>query len=232
MAPLVNQEILLRRSGDVTGDGVVDELLLLGTPTEDSPFIQNITVLMRNGRTGRIVQVSPPENGGYDPTLFLCDFTGDGVLDVKLSIQSGGSGGFVFTYVYSFVRNQLRQLFSGEQYDASREFRANYADGFVIVVEDITLGHTFRVDVKNDPAAATLYNADGSLKEPTEANVGPFIAAIPVILDEESGTCSLMALTRVWGTFAADTVGYLQDYLSWDGRSFTSVREELGIFPQ
>lgn len=226
------QEVIVSRSGDVTGDGVADQVWLTGVTTEGSPFIQNITLMIQNGVTGRITQVALQENAGYEPTIFLCDFTGDGVQDIKVSIQSGGSGGFVFTYIYSFANSQLRLLFSGERYAASRQFRAYYIDGYTVVVEDVGRGLVYRIDVSLDPAAADLYNPDGTLKQPTEANVGPFIMAIPVILDESTGVCSLIALTRVYGTFAADTLGYIQDYLSWDGNNFSTVREELAIFPR
>lgn len=225
------QTVIVSRMGDVTGDGVLDDVWLAGVQTEDSPRITDITLMVKNGRTGRITQVALAENAGFEPTLLLCDFTGDGVLDVKVSIQSGGSGGFVFTYMYSFTNNQPRLLFSGERYSESRQFRAFYADGFVVVVEDLTRGLTFRIDVSQDPAAADLYNPDGTLKEPTEANVGPFIMALPVILDENSDVCSLIALTRVFGTFAADTLGYIQDYLTWNGTMFETVREDLAISP-
>ncbi len=226
-----SQEVIVSRTGDVTGDGVPDKVWLTGVRTEDSPFIRDITLMIQNGMTGLITQVALQENAGYEPTILLCDFTGDDVLDIKVSIQSGGSGGFVFTYIYSFANSRLRLLFSGERYSAGRQFRAYYIDGFTVVVEN-GRGEEYRIDVSQDSAAADLYNPDGTLKQPTEASVGPFIMAIPVILDESTGVCSLIALTRVYGTFAADTLGYIQDYLSWDGSMFSTVREELAIFPQ
>ncbi|MDP3487996.1 MAG: FG-GAP-like repeat-containing protein [Bacillota bacterium] len=223
------QVVLSKKIGDVTGDGRRDTVYLVGTPTEGSQFTTNITLMIRNGRTGRVTQVPLPENAGYSPTVFLCDFTGDGVDDIKVTIQSGGSGGFTYTYVYSFLRSQLRLLFSGDQYMTSKQFRAYYEDGYVVVVVDEGLNLTFRIDVSTNPAAQELYDEDGNLLQPTEANVGPFIVAYPIVLDEASGTCSLQALTRVYGQFAADTLGYIQDYLSWNGTAFATIREDLAI---
>lgn len=223
------QEVLTRKFGDVTGDGVADEVYLVGTRVPDSQFIQDITLMIRNGRTGMVTQVALRENAGYMPTIFLCDFTGDGVEDIKVTIQSGGSGGFNFIYIYSFVNSQLRLLFDAETYIQGERFRAFYADGFVIVVVDELLDLTFRIDVSTDPAAADLYDQAGKLLQPTEANVGPLITAIPIILDEDSGRCDLQALVRVYGQFAADTVGYIQDYLRWDVNNWRTVREDLAI---
>lgn len=223
------QELLAKRIGDVTGDGVPDEVYLVGTPVSEGGFTRDITLMIRNGRTGRITQVPLRDNAGYEPTIFLCDFTGDGVEDIKVTIQSGGSGGFDYVYIYSFVGSQLRLLFDGEMYMASKQFQAFYADGYVVVVIDEGLGLTFRIDVSADPAAADLYQPDGTLKQPTPANVGPFITAIPIVLDEGSDSCDLQVLTRVYGQFAADTLGYIQDYIRWDGTGWTTVREDFAI---
>ncbi len=225
------QEVLTRKFGDVTGDGVTDEVYLVGTRVPDAEFIQDITLMIRNGRTGMVTQVPLRDNAGYAPTIFLCDFTGDGVLDIKVTIQSGGSGGFNYIFIYSFVNSQLRLLFDADSYIESKRFRAFYADGFVIVVVDELLDLTFRIDVSTDPAATDLYDQDGKLLQPTEANVGPLITAIPIVLDEDAGTCDLQALVRVYGQFAADTVGYIQDYLSWDVNTWRTVREDLAIGP-
>lgn len=226
-----NQEVLVRKFGDVTGDGVQDEVYLVGIPSSEGGFIREITLMIRDGRTGRVTQVAMEQNAGYMPTIFLCDFTGDDILDIKVTIQSGGSGGFNFVYIYSFANNQLRLLFDQDRYMAGKQFRAFYADGYVVVVEDESLQLTFRIDVSTNPAAEDLYDDNGRLIEPTEANVGPMITAIPIVLDEESGTCNLQVLTRVYGQFAADTLGYIQDYLEWTSGGWRTVREDLAINP-
>lgn len=225
------QEVLTRKFGDVTGDGVQDEIYLVGTPSSEGGFTRDITLMIRNGRTGLVTQVALRENAGYSPTIFLCDFTGDDVLDIKVTIQSGGSGGFNYVYIYSFVNSQLRLLFDLEAYSLGSRFRAFYADGYVVIVVDENLELTFRIDVSTDPAAEDLYDQNGQLIQPTEANVGPAITAIPIILDEDSGRCDLQVLTRVYGQFAADTLGYIQDYLEWNGTGWRTVREDLAIGP-
>ncbi|WP_347178007.1 hypothetical protein [Sporosarcina thermotolerans] len=46
--------IVASANGDVTGDKIVDQIYLTGTKTADSPFIQNITLHIRDGRTGAV----------------------------------------------------------------------------------------------------------------------------------------------------------------------------------
>ena len=89
--------------GDVTGDRVTDQCLFNWNKDPDSPFTQNITLHVKDGRTGVLTSIPLRENVGYNPSLFLGDFTGNGVADILISIATGGSGGIMYHYVVSFV---------------------------------------------------------------------------------------------------------------------------------
>jgi len=93
MANMNHARVVSFARGDVTGDRIPDTIYLTGIKTPQSPFIQNITLLIQDGRTGRLTGIQLPENAGYDPSLFLGDFTGNGVADILISIATGGSGG-------------------------------------------------------------------------------------------------------------------------------------------
>ena len=92
-------------SGDVNGDRIPDNVYLTGIKTQGSPFTQNITLVIQDGMTGRFTSIPLSENAGYNPTLFLGNFTGDGIDDILISIATGGSGGIMDYYIYSFVNN-------------------------------------------------------------------------------------------------------------------------------
>ena len=100
-----NQSVVAYGVGDVTGDKVPDHVYLTGAKTPDSPFIQQITLHVQDGRTGNITNVPLPKNAnaGYNPYLFLGDFTGDGVADMLISIATGGSGGIMYHYLLSLI---------------------------------------------------------------------------------------------------------------------------------
>ena len=48
----VTPSVVAFAKGDVTGDRVPDDVYLTGTKSQDSPFIENITLFVKNGRTG------------------------------------------------------------------------------------------------------------------------------------------------------------------------------------
>jgi len=87
-----HKKIVFYARGDVNGDKIPDNVFLTGIKTPDSPFTQSITLVVQHGITGRYTIVSLKENAGYNPTLLLADFTGDGVDDILIGITTGGSG--------------------------------------------------------------------------------------------------------------------------------------------
>lgn len=86
--------ILDYKQGDVNGDGVIDTVYLMGDKrkSSQSPFVENINLVVLDGATRRYSRVPLKENAGYNPTLFLGDFTGNRVNDIVVYIDSGGSG--------------------------------------------------------------------------------------------------------------------------------------------
>ena len=82
--------IVASAQGDVTGDGVSDNVYLTGVRTADSPFIGQITLVVQDGSSGRVTHTQLQDNAGYNPTLFLGDFTGNKVNQILVSINSGG----------------------------------------------------------------------------------------------------------------------------------------------
>lgn len=111
--------LLDMKIGDVNGDGIPDKVSLFGSKSEgdDGIFIENITVIIHDGRTNRIKTITPAFNSGYNARLFLGDFTKDRVKDIKISIETGGSGGYGFFYIYSFKNNVLREIFDFDKYN-------------------------------------------------------------------------------------------------------------------
>jgi hypothetical protein len=98
-------------NADVTGDGILDIVSLIGEKDETSDiFIKNIMLVIKDGKTGQSTSTTFSNNAGYNPRLFIGDFTCDGVGEILISIDSGGSGGFGFYYIYSYRNNLLPKI--------------------------------------------------------------------------------------------------------------------------
>lgn len=217
------------RQGDVTGDGVPDNVLLVANlPDPESPFLTNITLIVIDGATGETVQVPLEEGSGFEPSLFLGDFTGDRVSDVLVQINSGGSGGFIFAYVYSFLSGEPRKLFDHEQFSESSQFDVIFRDDYRVDVIDRETGTVFTIDIsrRSQEYLSEIYDEEGNLLEPLEGDVLALGGLWPVVTDP-SGVFRLLAIQRIIGRFNADTLGFVQTLLRWNGSEFQ--REDVQV---
>ncbi len=218
------------KQGDVNGDKIIDKIYLTGEKPYglDSPFVDNITLLIRDGRTNKFYRIPLRENTGYNPTIFLGDFTGDNVDDILISIDSGGSGGYAFYYIYSFIDNTPRKLFDSEEFYKKYNYKVMYRDNYQVGIEGPIKNYTIDIKYKGAEYLSEIYDENGKLKEPIEGWVNPLGGLYPVDFQRD-GVYGLYASQGIAGRYNADGLGYTHTSLDWDGEDFAPFFQTVGI---
>ncbi|MDS9473215.1 FG-GAP-like repeat-containing protein [Sporosarcina pasteurii] len=228
-------EIVSGAYGDVNGDGVTDYVYLTAVQSVDpsSPYVEQITLNIQDGLTKNVYVIPLDESGnsGYEPTVFLGDFTKDGIMDILISIQSGGSGAFTFNYIYSFVNNRARKLFDFEQYNQLNQYTVTYLNQYKISVQSLATGQTYLIDISGRGAdyLSRIYNEDGMLKEPITGMADGVSGFYPVDMDRD-GVYEVQAYQKISGLYHADSFGYVINTLQWDGQKFAIWQQWMAIF--
>ena len=169
-----NVALLDMKQGDVTGDGIIDYVYLYGNKHDETEiFADHITLVIQDGRSNQISTIHLQKNAGYNAKLFLGDFSKDNILDILVSIESGGSGGYGIFYIYSFRNNIPRLLFDFEKYNNSYTFKVNYEDLYKVSVGSPSLDLLFTLDIsyKGYDYLSQLYDENGKLKQPVKGEV-------------------------------------------------------------
>ena len=230
-ANMSQPSIVAFAQGDVTGDGVTDQVYLTGTKTPDSPFTQNITLHVKDGRSGVLTSIPLRENVGYNPTLFLGDFTGNGVADILISIATGGSGGIMNHYIVSFVDNKARLLFDFNVYNDQYQYEVTYKDNYKVEVVSKLNNEKYIIDISTRDAAylTEIYDENGKLKSPITGFVDPLSGLYPVDFDSNK-VYELLAYQKIAGRYHADSLGYILNTLGWDNNRFVLQNQYIAIF--
>lgn len=223
-----NAYLLDIKIGDVTGDGILDKVSLYGNKPDGANgiFTDNITVIIEDGNTNKLKNIYPEFNQGYSPKLFLGDFTRDNIADIKISIDSGGSGGYGYFYIYSFKDNNLCQIFNFDKYNNSNKYGVNYSNLYKVDVGCIMIDKLFILDIsyKGYDYLSQYYDENGTLKKPVQGEVLALSSLVPIVNAEETKSYDLLAFQRIIGTSNADTLGYIENLLTFDGQKFVSSR--------
>ena len=228
-------EIVSVAYGDVNGDGVTDYVFLTAVKSlnPSSPYVQDITLNIQDGKTNQVYTIPLDESGnaGYQPTLFLGDFTKDGIMDILISIDSGGSGAFTFNYVYSFINNQAKKLFDFNLYNEQNQYKVEFLDQYKVSVVSSATGEIFLITISGrDPDyLSQIYHEDGSLIKPIQGMADGVSGFYPVDMDRD-GVFEIQAYQQISGLYHADSLGYIINTLQWDGEEFAIWQQWLAIF--
>lgn len=228
-----NMLILDFKYGDVTGDGVFDSIYLIGEKNFgiESNFIENIRIVIIDGATYSLNTIPLESDAGYNPRIFLGDFTGNKVDEILVSIFSGGSGGMSWYYIYSFLDNKIRRLFDYETYNNEYKYEVKYRDNYNVEIINKNLLKRYVIDIKykGEDYLSKIYDEDGKLKEPTNGYVVPLSGLYPIDF-RGNGVYELSAFRRAIGLYNADSLGIVQTALEWNGDAFVPLFENVGVY--
>jgi hypothetical protein len=217
--------------GDVTGDGIPDNVYLTGIKTPSSPFTQNITLIIQDGMLGGFTSIPLSENAGYNPRILLCDFTADSVNDILIGIDSGGSGAIMYYYIYSFINNVVKLLFDFNEYNEKYKYDVTYKDNYKVEVISKENNKKYIIDISNREAdyLSEIYNEEGKLKSPINGFVNPLSGLYPVDFDSNK-VYELLAYQKIAGRYNADSLGYVLNTLKWKDNMFILDNQNVAIF--
>lgn len=230
-ADTMDRSVVFYAIGDVNGDRIPDNVFLTGIRTPGSQFIQDITLVVRDGRTGRVTSVPLSENAGYNPRVFLGDFNGDGVNDILVSIDSGGSGAIMYHYIYSFINNTPQLMFDFNAYNDEYKYDITYKDNFKVEVISKKNSEIYIIDIslKGEEYLNEIYDENGKLKKPISGFINPLSGLYPIDFNSD-GVYELLAYQKIAGRYNADSLGYILNTLKWENNRFVLDNQNVAIW--
>ncbi|MDF2557631.1 MAG: hypothetical protein K0R71_1459 [Bacillales bacterium] len=224
---------LAMKYGDIDGDELIDRVFIVGSRPFglSSPQVRDIQLIVEQNKTKKTTRIPLPENLGYEPSLFLGDFTGDGVDDIMIVISSGGSGGTVFAYLYTYNNGGFHKLFDSEQFNQFMKYEVPYLNDYQVNVTNYNLrkSYTFNISDRGEKYLSAIYDSNKKLKKRVNGDVAHLSGIYPVDF-ERDGIFELVIFQKVNGLYQADGFGYVETVLHWDGKQFVASRQNLALF--
>lgn len=195
-----------KKAADITGDGMNDTIYLKALPYQDKhSFLKKIFIEIHasNNKNYKI-----PLESGISPSLKLVDLNHDGIQDLFVSTQTGGSEGISSNYVYTVKNFIISDLKVPEPLEIESRFENGYKAQ--IKVNETNKTYLFSLnDRKSYYEKLGLYYK-GKLNEPTELNVNPYSLMQPTLYKgDEMG---IKAVQRITGAANADTIAYVESF--------------------
>ncbi|MFO1444983.1 hypothetical protein KDN24_17615 [Bacillus sp. Bva_UNVM-123] len=190
---------------DVTGDGKEDIITIKGVPYEEgTQFLEEIYLEIK-ASNGQLYKVELDD--GYSPKIQFIDLNHDGVVDMFISIETGGSGGITNHHLYTLKDFTLLQLGVPDPLVINGQLQNDYKAS--ITIEDTGQSYTF--DLRNraaDYEKLGLYQ-DGMLSEPTELMIDPYSILKPIQVNANK-QFGLMGIQAISGAYHADRIALVE----------------------
>lgn len=207
----------------------VQKAELYATYENKGLYATNVTVLVKNPENGEtLLKVVPEQNSGYSPAITLADFTGDGIKEIYLAMDSGGSGAFGFYYIFDVSDSTVNTIFD---YNALHNgYTARYADCYKVVVSDDAAQRNFNIDIssRGQEYLDKLYYSNGKLKKPISADVSAVNTVLPYFASYDR-RFNIIVMRRITGLYNADSFGYTQDFMSYQNGGFRTYYQSVAI---
>lgn len=221
-AAVLPDTLISEAVGEIVEEGKRDRVLLYGKHPNKGFFTEGIFIEVRDGATDDLIaRFIPPVDSGYKPSVMLGKFTERKTEQIFLGVDSGGSGGFSFSYVFSAADKKPETLWNFERWDKS--YQAQFDDGYRFTVKDSDSENVWTTDIskKNSAYLTKIFKEDGSLIAPLSGDVSGVNAVFP-FYNSFSERFGLLITQSVTGLCRADGYGYVQHLARWDEGAFRS----------
>lgn len=170
-------------------------------------------------------------NYGFSPNIGLYDFTGNGYFDILISMRSGGSGGYYFYYIYSYIDRELKKIFDWQEFNTNIKYDVNYLDNEKVKVVVGTSNAEFILDISNKEKAYlnSLYDKNGKLKAPVKGSVSGIVNLYPVSINNDR-KFELHIICNIIGVVNQDILGGVVFVEKWGETKFESVVDWVVLF--
>lgn len=212
---------------DLNGDGRFETIYLTGNRDKvTSVYIKEICLVIEvNGKPRRI---ELPIKEGYNPRIFCGCFDKGKYPNLLISVDSDCVHGCSHYYLYSYLDNVLRSLFSKDFYNQHYKYDVRFRDKRCVGVHNQYLNKNYKIVLKDDRRYTEihLYDKKGKLLKPCDGSMHCCYKVHPLDTGQK-GRYNLLGVHRVLGVNDEDTLGHLQTALEWDGTKFVPVKENL-----
>lgn len=218
--------------GNVVKKDEVNKLVVKGDLVGGA-YYDNIIIEVYDVNGVLINTIRPKTNAGYDPNIMLGDFVGNGLKQIFLGINSGGSGGFGYFYVFDLQNNEIKTLFDYQEFSQKNQYTGEYIDNYKAKVIKKDSNQRYLIDLSLRPKdyLDMIWKPNGQLIVPRTVDISDVNTVFPYY-NSSTQLYELIIYQRVTGLFNADSLGYVLTQQNFKDGKFHTFFEGLMIFSQ
>lgn len=228
---VVEYEMMIgSQTGNLISEDEISRAVLYGSYSNKGLYAKKLRIEIQDEKTGEVLlDIVPGVREGYVPKMQLMNFMHNGLVQIFLGMDTGGSGAYGLYEIYSVKDAVAKAIFTMDDYNSAHVYHAEYADGYRVKIRNVQTQEFWVLDISSRPQEylSQLYTVDGMLTEPKEVSVSALNGLFPYF-NTSDGTFQLLAYQRIVGLYEADMFGYMLNQLRYYENEFQTYYSMAG----
>lgn len=224
----MRQKFISTKSGDVTGNSIMDTVTLYGSyPYDNKDYIKNLELIVSNNAFNDTLRIKLNVSGYYFK-LCLHDFTGNGKKDILIRGETGGYKSYALAFLYEVVNNTLVKIFDVNMFYEQYNFTAKYLREFKVEILSPKTDKRFLIDISNNDIEYLylLYDINGTVKSGDKPIIS-YPNAIYAINNVSKDYYCIIIEQRILGVSSTHILGSIQTIIRLNNSTINVVSQDL-----
>lgn len=219
-------KIIDYKLGDVTGDGINDEVYIMSCAF--NKCLNRHWLVVKEGNSERIFKYELTENN-YNFEIFLVKFRHTNKLDIFIRSIGECFGGCVNGKIFTYDRENLKEIFNTNDFYKKNKLSAFYRDDYKVDVLNYERNKKYIVDIKENFKYYLdfVYYGDGKVKEGKDkANISS-VWGCNLYYPMGSEVSNISIIQKVIGQASTDDICLIESILKWQDNSFRVIEQNV-----
>ena len=218
---LKKYNIISEYNEDVTGDNINDKILLLAINIENTDDIKSsVKICVIDGATSKYVIKCPGYfDSGYNPKISFGDINKDGIKEILISINSGGSCSFSFQNILSFKNLVPSEVIDSKKFNRGLNYIVTLKDNYYYEVKNLELNKLYGLKLKNPSKYPNAYDAKGTITSSVIGSYIPGYYKAELVDVDKDGIVELVTYQKIIGFSNDNTIAIAEGFFKYENGS-------------
>lgn len=199
------------KDGNVTDKFSLDKVILTGLKKDsNSDYFSNMTITVNAEGNGTVIKKDVPY-AGYNISLFLGDFNGDGKSEIMIRGILEKDRGTYFLVIYTYKNNSLEEIYNHNMFNTMSKFDARYLDNYraEIISQDTKEKYIIDLSLRPKIYLNQIYDENGKVKDNASIRVANLRGVDPIESDSKE-IYNLVLAKAILGASDKDLLGVIE----------------------
>lgn len=221
-----NERVLAHKSGDVTGDGVDDDIYLISSLDNRCEYRTYILIEEKSYEKTCKIEL---ENENYKFDLSLESFIDNKKKEILVRSISSCHGGYMKSNIFSWQAGEIIEIFNSDVFFENNKITAKYKDNYRVEVLNLKINKKYTIDISENFKYYLdfVYYKNGKLKHGKERVYISRVYNSYAFYELGSNVANLKIYQKILGKSDADYIGEVESQIKWERGDFHLIEQRV-----